>query len=50
MTIDQVTGLIRWNVPAGFQGKTSFTVSVSDNYGGKVKQDIVFETRAEPRK
>lgn len=50
MTIDQVTGLIQWNVPAGFQGKTSFTVSVSDDHGGKVKQNIVFETRAEPGK
>jgi len=50
MTIDQATGMIRWNIPANFEGKASFTVSVSDGNGGEAKQDFVFESRAEPRK
>ena len=50
MNIDQARGLIRWNIPADFQGKASYTVSVSDGYGGEAKQDFVFETRLEPDK
>ena len=50
MTIDQATGLIRWNIPASFQGKASFTVSVNDGFGGEAKQDFVFESRAESGK
>ena len=50
MAIDQATGLIRWNIPASFEGKVSFAVSVSDGNGGEAKQDLVFESRAEPGK
>jgi hypothetical protein len=50
MTIDQLTGLIRWNIPANFEGKASFAVLVSDGNGGVARQDFVFETRLEPGK
>ncbi|MDO9288630.1 MAG: putative Ig domain-containing protein [Thermodesulfovibrionales bacterium] len=30
MTIDKSTGFLRWDVPEGFKGKASFTVSASD--------------------
>lgn len=50
MTIDQKTGIIRWNMPEDFQGKISFAVSVSDGNGGEAKQDFVFETRPEAGK
>jgi hypothetical protein len=45
MTIDQGTGMIRWNMPMDFKGKTAFTVSVNDGNGGEAKQDFVFELR-----
>ena len=48
MAIDQATGMIRWNIPADFQGKASFAVTVSDGNGGEAKQDLVFKTRVEP--
>lgn len=50
MTIDQASGLIRWDIPADFQGKVSYTVSVNDGNGGEAKQDFVFVTRVEPGK
>ena len=50
MTIDQGTGMIRWNMPVDFKGKTAFTVSVSDGNGGEAKQDFVFEIRPEAGK
>ena len=34
MTINPSTGLVYWNVPAGFAGNTPFKVSVSDGQGG----------------
>ncbi len=34
MTIDPDTGLITWNVPAEFTGKTAFSVTVEDGHGG----------------
>jgi len=49
MTIEQDTGLIRWQVPSAFEGKTSFSVSVSDGHGGEAKQDFVFQTGPEAR-
>ncbi len=48
MNIDQKTGMIRWNMPADFQGKITFAVSVSDGNGGEAKQDFVFETKPLP--
>ncbi len=45
MTIDQKTGMIRWNMPADFQQKISFSVSVSDGNNGEAKQDFVFEVK-----
>lgn len=47
MTIDQGTGLIRWNVPPDFKGKQTFTVSVSDGNGGEANQDFVFRATSE---
>ncbi len=35
MTINSSTGLIQWNVPPDFRGKTSAGVSVSDGHGGE---------------
>lgn len=45
MTIDQGTGMIRWNMPLDFKGKTAFAVLVNDGNGGEAKQDFVFELR-----
>lgn len=42
MTIEPSTGLIIWNVPPEFQGKTTFTVSVSDGHGGETTQSLTF--------
>ncbi len=47
MTIDSSSGLIKWNVPPEFIGKTSFTVSVSDGRGGEAVQTFPFEMRLE---
>lgn len=49
MTINH-SGLVQWNVPAGFKGKAPFTVSVSDGYGGEAQQSFAFEIRTETRK
>ncbi|MCX7793152.1 MAG: putative Ig domain-containing protein [Thermodesulfovibrionales bacterium] len=40
MTIDHVNGIIRWLVPEGFRGQVSFTVVVSDGYGGEAIQSF----------
>jgi hypothetical protein len=50
MTINSSTGLIKWNVPPEFIGKTSFTVSVSDGHGGEAVQTFPFELRLEQRR
>jgi hypothetical protein len=50
MTINSSTGLIKWNVPPEFIGKTSFTVSVSDGHGGEAVQTFPFEMRLEQRR
>lgn len=47
MTIDQATGLIQWNVPSDFKGKTSVAVSVTDGQGGDAVQSFAFEVAAE---
>ncbi len=47
MTIDQATGLIQWNVPPDFKGKTSVAVSVTDGQGGDAVQSFAFEVAAE---
>ncbi len=43
MTVDKSTGLLRWDVPEGFKGKASFTVSASDGHGGEAVQIFTFE-------
>jgi hypothetical protein len=43
MTIDPLTGLIKWDVPPEFKGKTSITVSVSDGQGGEAVQSLTLE-------
>lgn len=43
MTIDSSTGLIQWNIPQDFEGKITFTVSVTDNNGGEASQSFTFE-------
>ncbi len=35
MSIDPATGLVTWEIPRDFQGKTSVTVSVKDGHGGE---------------
>lgn len=42
MMVDKATGVIRWEIPFGFTGKASFTVSVSDGYGGETTQQFTF--------
>lgn len=43
ITIDPTTGLIQWNVPPDFMGKTSLTVSVADGHGGEAIQSFTLE-------
>jgi len=50
MTIDQGTGMIRWNLPADLKGKTTFSVSVSDGNGGEAKQEFVLDIKPEAGK
>jgi curved DNA-binding protein CbpA len=40
MIINSTTGLVRWNIPREFVGETSYSVSVSDDYGGETTQDV----------
>jgi len=49
MTIDPLTGLIKWNVPPEFKGKTPITVSVTDGHGGEVVQSFTLEITPETR-
>jgi hypothetical protein len=35
MTVDRITGLVNWVVPADFEGKQSFTLSATDGQGGE---------------
>ena len=50
MTIGSASGLVKWNVPAGVTGKTSFTVTVADGHGGEASQTIVFDIRREQKR
>lgn len=43
MTIDASTGLVRWDIPPGFKGKTSITIYVKDNHDGEAVQSFIFE-------
>ena len=47
MTIDPSTGIITWNIPPGYTGKSPVTVSATDGQGGKVMQNFVLEIRPE---
>ena len=38
MAIDPATGLVTWDVPRGFHGKTTVTATVSDGHGGEATQ------------
>jgi len=49
MTIDPSTGLIKWDVPPEFKGKTPITVSVTDGHGGEALQIFTIEIRPEQR-
>jgi hypothetical protein len=45
MTIDPAAGLVTWQVPPDFTGKTSFTVSASDGHGGQAVQTFNFSAK-----
>lgn len=49
MTIDPSTGLIKWNVPPDFKGKTPITVGVNDGHGGEALQGLTIEIKPEKR-
>jgi Bacterial Ig domain len=38
MAIDPATGLVTWDVPRGFHGKTTVTAAVNDGHGGEATQ------------
>lgn len=40
MSIEPETGLVRWALPEGFNGKASFTVSASDGHGAETEQAL----------
>jgi hypothetical protein len=42
MTINPSTGLVSWQVPPDFAGKTSFVVTASDGHGGLATQTFNF--------
>jgi hypothetical protein len=48
MTIDPLTGLIKWKVPPEFKGKTPITVSVNDGHGGESLQSLLPPVKSEP--
>jgi len=50
MRIDSASGLITWDVPSDFTGKSSFTVAVADGHGGEVTQDLTLEIKPEQKK
>jgi hypothetical protein len=43
MSIDPLTGLVKWNVPADYNGKFPYMVSVTDGLGGVVTQEYFVE-------
>lgn len=47
MTIDPLTGLIKWEVPPDFRGKTPITFSVTDGHGGEASQSYNLEIKSE---
>lgn len=47
MMIDSSTGLIRWDVPPDFKGRSSITVSVTDGHGGEAVQSFTLEITPE---
>jgi hypothetical protein len=49
MTVDPSTGLIKWDVPPEFKGKTPITVSVTDGHGGEALQSLTLEIRPEKK-
>lgn len=49
MIIDPSKGLISWNVPPEFTGKTPITVSVTDGHGGESLQNLTLEIRPEKK-
>lgn len=50
MKIDPPSGLITWDVPPHFTGKATFTVSVTDGYGGESTQPLTLEIKEEQKK
>jgi hypothetical protein len=48
MTIDS-NGLIRWNVPPDFAGRTPITVSISDGHGGEATQSFTLDIKSEKK-
>ncbi len=49
MTIDPSKGLIKWNVPPKFTGKTPITISVTDGHGGESLQSLTLEIKPEKK-
>ncbi len=47
MTIDPLTGLIKWEVPPDFKGKNPIIVSVTDDHGGEASQSFYLEIKSE---
>lgn len=43
--IDPETGLIIWDVPMGFTGSSTITVSVTDGQGGESMRELTFEIK-----
>jgi hypothetical protein len=50
MKINPSTGLINWSVPPEFQGRASFTVSVTDGHGNEVLQSFTLDLIPEQRR
>ena len=46
MSIDSSTGLIKWDAPSDFKGKTLLTVSVTDGHGGEASQSFSLEIKS----
>lgn len=50
MTIDPLTGLINWNVPAAFKGEAPAAISVTDGHGGEAVYNIKITIGAASKK
>jgi len=45
MTINKENGLIQWNVPSDYKGKTNIVIAIDDGQGGEIMQSFTLDIR-----